>query len=570
MKKTILLVLVLAFGLVTEQTNADFTFGTPTKVPNVNISSVEVANPEISSDGLSLYFSSGPNDGYGSSDIWMSTRKTIDDDWDTPANLGPPVNSSAFEGQPSISADGLELYFADGTHGNTGPYRPSGYGGSDLWVSMRPTTNDPWANPVNLGPIVNGSASDSDPEISADGLTLFFHSDRPGGYGYTDLWVTTRPTKDNHWAEPVNLGPTINTWEYDGDPDVSSDGLSLFFCNYGRVTGYGHTDLWLSRRPTTNHPWEEPVNLGPIVNSTTDDSDPTISADGSMLYFGSNRSGVWELWQAPIEPVVDLNGDRIVDAADMCIIVDHWGENDLLCDIAPMPWGDGIIDVQDLIVLAEHLFEEIFPIELIAYWKLDEKEGDFAHNSISDNHGILHGEPLWQPHNGQKSGALEFDGIDDYVETGFVLNPAGGAFSVFAWIKDGMPGQVIVSQTDSPGGAGEIWLGAGAVEGKLMTKLRSPSGRSPAPPMIADAIITDGHWHHAGIVVTEQKVRHLYVDGIRAASDTQPVLLPSSDGGLHIGAGKNFEAGTFFSGLIDDVRIYNKALTADEIASLAQ
>jgi len=77
-----------------------------------------------------------------------------------------------------------------------------------------------------------------------------------------------------------------------------------------------------------------------------------VSADGSMFYAGMS--------QVPILPIVDFNGDVIVDSADMCIMVDHWGEDYSLCDIGPMPWGDGIVDVQDLIVLAEHLFEEIF------------------------------------------------------------------------------------------------------------------------------------------------------------------------------------------------------------------
>jgi len=315
------------------------------------------------------------------------------------------------------------------------------------------------------------------------------------------------------------------------------------------------------------------VNLGPTVNGVDSDIGPSISPDESTLYFSSDRpggSGGIDLWQAPIEPIVDLNGDGIVDSADMCIIVDHWGENYSLCDIGPTPLGDGIVDFQDLIVLAEHLFEEIFPPGLVAYWKLDEAEGNLAHNSISENHGILYGEPIWQPVDGKKDGSLEFDGVDDYVDTGFVLNPAESAFSVFTWIKGGAPGQVILSQTDGPGGTGEIWLGADAVEGKLMTKLRSPSGRSPAPPMVADVIITDGQWHHVGIVVAEQKVRHLYVDGIRVAFDAQPVLLPSSDGGLHIGAGKNLGADTLFSGLIDDVRIYDAVLTPEEIAALAQ
>ena len=66
-----------------------------------------------------------------------------------------------------------------------------------------------------------------------------------------------------------------------------------------------------------------------------------------------------DLWQAPIIPIVDLNSDGIVDSADMVIMVDNWGTDNSLCDIGPMPWGDGVVDVEDLIVLAEHLFEEV-------------------------------------------------------------------------------------------------------------------------------------------------------------------------------------------------------------------
>jgi len=87
--------------------------------------------------------------------------------------------------------------------------------------------------------------------------------------------------------------------------------------------------------------------------------DPAISPDGSVLYFERGR----DMWQSTITPIVDLNVDGIVDSADMCIIVDNWGTDDPLCDIGPMPWGDGIVDVQDLIVLAEYLFEEFPPVE---------------------------------------------------------------------------------------------------------------------------------------------------------------------------------------------------------------
>ncbi|MHC4581645.1 MAG: Kelch repeat-containing protein, partial [Planctomycetota bacterium] len=145
-------------------------------------------------------------------------------------------------------------------------------------------------------------------------------------------------------------------------------------------------------------------------------------------------------------PLLDFNWDGIVDSIDMCILIDNWYTDNPRCDIAPLPFGDGIVDIQDLTELSEHLFEEISPLALIGHWKLDEDEGDIAYNSISDNHGILSGNPIWQPDGGIVAGALQFDGIDDYVSTDFVLNPTEGKFSVIAWIKGGVPGQVIIAQ----------------------------------------------------------------------------------------------------------------------------
>ncbi len=261
----------------------------------------------------------------------------------------------------------------------------------------------------------------------------------------------------------------------------------------------------------------------------------------------------------------DLNDDKIVDIEDLFMLIEHLGQDEPSVDIVI----DGIIDVQDLEVLMSYWQQEIFPFELTGYWKLDEEEGNIAYNSIGDNHGILSGNPTWQPDNGQVAGTLEFDGINNHVITDFVLDPAGGAFSVFAWIKGGAPGQVIISQADGIG-TGETWIGMDALGGNLMTGLRPPATRSPIPPMVSDFVITDGQWHHVGIVVTAYGVRDLYADGMRVASDTQGVNLPSSNGGLYFGTGKTLDAGTFFSGLIDDIRIYDVVLSAEEIAALAQ
>ena len=177
-----------------------------------------------------------------------------------------------------------------------------------------------------------------------------------------------------------------------------------------------------------------------------------------------------------------------------------------------------------------------------------------SHDSVADCNGTLISESLWQPTGGMVAGALQFDGVDDYISTDFVLNPEEGAFSAFAWIKGGAPGQVILSQMGKAN-----WLSSDPSEGKFMTELIPPTTRSPLPPLVSETWITDGNWHHIGCV-WDGSHRTLYVDDVVVAEDVQKNLAGSNNG-LYIGADKNLGAGTFFSGLIDDVRIYNVALT---------
>jgi hypothetical protein len=218
-----------------------------------------------------------------------------------------------------------------------------------------------------------------------------------------------------------------------------------------------------------------------------------------------------------------------------------------LCDIAPPPFGDGIVDVQDLIVLAEHFL----PV-LTAHWKMDETEGKIAYDTAGDHDAMLQDNPIWQPTGGNVDGALQLDGIDDYANAGFVLNPSSGPFSVFAWIKGGTPGQVIISQTDSAGFGG-TWLGANNAEGKLVTNLMYFE-------LASESVITDDQWHHVGIVWDGSR-RCLYVDEEEVAKDTSDMIGIQSTGDLYLGSGKNLEVGTFFSGLIDDIRIYNRVVS---------
>ena len=531
---------------------ADFTFGEPTNLgPVVNSSSDWNCHPSITRDGLSLFFTSDRPGGSGAYDLWVTTRTTIDDPWTEPANLGPTVNTSGDDWAQSISGDGLSLYFMSD--------RPGGEGEYDIWLTTRKTTFDVWVPPVNLGPPVNSSYVDANPSISTDGLELYFASNRPGGSGDKDLWVSTRATADNPWRDPVNLGPVVNSGSNENYPDISADDLLLFFGSK-RPGGLGQRDLWMTGRATKDEPWGTPVNLGATINTSGQEAAPNISADGSTLYVMTDwpgSFGVVDIWQVSITPIVDFNGDGIIDSADRGIMMDHWGEDYSLCDIGPMPWGDGIVDIQDLLVLVDYLE----PIDtLIAHWALDETEGITAHDSVSGNDDIIMGDPLWQPTGGKVDGALELDGVTNCIIPTTGPNPAEGPFSIFAWIKGGAPGQVIISQP-----LGSNWLGVDA-DGMLMTELKA-SGSGP-PILLSQAVITDDQWHHIGLV-WDGSQRMLCADGVVVAEDTPDGLEPSA-GGLYIGVGNNWAAGSFFSGLIDDVRIYRQALSAEDIAALAQ
>ncbi len=249
-------------------------------------------------------------------------------------------------------------------------------------------------------------------------------------------------------------------------------------------------------------------------------------------------------------PVVDFNGDGTVDIKDLLRLIESWGINDPLCDIGPTAFGDGMVDEADLEVLMSHWGQEVEDSSLIAHWRFDEIEGMIAADIAGDHDGTVIGVPAWQPTGGKVDGALEFNGTT-FVVTDSVLNPSDGPFSVLAWIKDGAPGQVIVSQQ-----AGANWLMADALQGSLATELKGNRRLSTA--LSSEIIITDGDWHRLGFA-WDGSVRSLYVDDILVAEDTETALAEGY-GGLSIGAGKNLTAGTFFSGLIDDVRIYNRAV----------
>src|SRR5918995_574859 len=126
-------------------------------------------------------------------------------EWSIPVNLGSTINTALNEQGPTLSGDGLSLYF--------GSDRPGGLGGFDIWVSQRACTDCSWETPVNLGAVVNTAAAETGPGLSVDGHLLFFRSPREGGQGLGDVYVSRRanPNDDFGWGPPVGLGTDVNT-----------------------------------------------------------------------------------------------------------------------------------------------------------------------------------------------------------------------------------------------------------------------------------------------------------------------------------------------------------------------
>lgn len=555
----LLLTLVVAVGV--KVTNADFTFDEATN-PGPPISTpYDDYNVTLSADGLELYVSADRPGGLGFYDIWRGTRESIDQPWGPLVNV-QEINSRYNETFPSLSADGLTLYFSDWYYWNAAGDRPGGVGHHDLWMSVRPSIGDPWEPPVNMGPIINSNSADVSPCVSQDGRILIFASRRPGGLGGNfDLWMSTRPAADSSWAAPVNLGAPVNSSYHDCEECLSPDGLALFFCS-DRPGGMGSYDLWLTTRPNIADTWSAPINLGSGINSSGAEGAPSLSPDLRTLYFGSDKpggTGGWEMYEVPMVPVLDFNGDGMVENSDLLLLIKSWGQDNPLVDIGPAPWGDGIVDEADLEILMSHWGQEIDDPTLAAHWALDEVQGTIAHDGGADRDGVLLGDPTWQPDGGMMGGALALDGIDDYISTDFILNPTDGEFSVLVWVKGGAPGQVILSQKD-----GVSWLMTDTLDGALRTDLKRPAGTGrnrlqEGPPLISSTVITDGDWHLV-VFVRDGTDRILYVDDIEVARDTAESL-EASYGGLHIGAGSGLEPGSFFSGLIDDIRIYDRTVS---------
>jgi hypothetical protein len=240
--------------------------------------------PTLSRDGLQLYIASNRPGGVNSLDIWVAERTSPDGAFGKPVNMGGPINSPSRDFCPSLLRDGHGFLFVSD--------RPDGCGGADIYL----TRYDPeggWQAPVNLGCEVNSSADETGPVLvfaESGPPTLYFSSARveAGGPGGINLYHS--PMVGAWSFGPAVLVPGVNSDANDMQPYFSRNGREMVFAS-NRPGSQGF-DIWSATRDSINAPWLTPVNLGSSVNSASNETRPSLSWDGTILLFGTNRPGV--------------------------------------------------------------------------------------------------------------------------------------------------------------------------------------------------------------------------------------------------------------------------------------
>ncbi|MDO5760798.1 MAG: OmpA family protein, partial [Bacteroidota bacterium] len=189
--------------------------------------------------------------------------------------LPPPLNTQSNEGAASISPDGRFLYFAKCN-------AEDGFGSCDIYVSER--NGNAWSKPKNLGENVNSSAWDSQPSIASDGRTLFFVSNREGGFGQGDIYYSYLK-KDGTWTKAKNLGAKVNTSGMEMTPFIHPSNTTLYFSSDGH-TGMGGQDIFFSK--IENGKFSSPINLGYPINTEADETCFFVNSEGTLGFFASN------------------------------------------------------------------------------------------------------------------------------------------------------------------------------------------------------------------------------------------------------------------------------------------
>lgn len=232
--------------------------------------------PVLTADEQQLFFTRRNGKTVNDTEDLVVSTKDSRGRWSKPVSVSPNINTIENEGTCTVSADGRQLIF-------TSCRGRKGFGGCDLFMSTK--QGDAWSEPVNLGPGINSSYWESQPALSADGRVLYFASERKGGRGGKDIYVSYKNEK-GEWSRAEILPPLINTPKDDLSPFIHANGRTLFFASNGRI-GFGGYDIYVAE--LIDNTWTEPKNFGAPVNNFEDQFSLFISADGKTGYYSHER-----------------------------------------------------------------------------------------------------------------------------------------------------------------------------------------------------------------------------------------------------------------------------------------
>jgi len=263
-------------------------------------------NPSVSADGRIMVFTSRRPDGTGNfidaednkyfEDIFISTKDTVTGTWSEAVLLPGQVNSDGHDANMCISPDGSQLFI----------YKNMGLKGSgQIFASKYSSRSEKWASPKPVEGDVNTSYFESSASLSSDGKLLYFVSERPrGGFGMGDIYVSKKEGKYS-WGKATNLGPVIND-EYDQiGVFIHPDGKTLYFSSNGPKSIGGY-DIFKST--LKDGKWTEPENLGYPINTTGDERFFSLSTDGRLAWFSSDRKGGLgdlDIWEVDFSRIID-------------------------------------------------------------------------------------------------------------------------------------------------------------------------------------------------------------------------------------------------------------------------
>ncbi|MHC4083985.1 MAG: LamG-like jellyroll fold domain-containing protein, partial [Planctomycetota bacterium] len=465
--------------------------------------------------------------------------------WSTPVPVSE-VNTQYQEYSPFLSSDGLSLYFARGM--------TSGYYYFRIFEATRQQPYGPFTSVNQV--LSSGGQHVFCPWVSQDNLRMYYFAQTENPILW-QLKVSERASANDPWP----LGSDISELNALGRlqiPRLTADELTIFF-DSPDILGEGSYDLWMASRPDMNSPFDDVTNLAGI-NTTSNEGGGSVSPDGLTIYFHSDRNGSYHIFKATRQSLAEPFGN-----------VEHLSTFDTPGGHSVHPCissdGKALYFVRTPTGEPSDIYVSyLIPSPgLIAHWKFDEGNGSIAYDSAGTNDGTIYGA-AWTT--GQLGGALNFDGVDDYVDMAdTVKNYLGRNYTVSAWIKANTisNNKAILSYRHSTEG-NPVLFSLGQYYTNVDFAVRDNS-HNLAQPAFVDAITTETWYHVAG--VREENVLNIYVNGVSGIPDSEAfgAIIPDN---LKIGAtqwGGN-PVSDHFNGAIDDVRIYNRALSAGEVEQL--